>query len=127
MGARGRFVKILVDENLPRSIVDAAQSEDIESAWVRDEMPGAPDSEILNRLSTSGETLITRDIRFANHVLEQIAAGAPLGGVILIREQRMPDIREAWRRFLESPRAPRGIAVVTRAGIRFREPPVDPR
>ena len=88
-------------------------------------MPGAPDSEILSRLRSSGETLITRDIRFANHVLEQIAAGAPLGGVVLIREQKMSDIRKAWQRFLANPRAPRGIAVVTMRGIRFREPPSD--
>ena len=84
-------------------------------------MPAAPDTEILKRLHATGETLVTRDIRFANHVLEQMAAGSPLGGVVLIREQRMADIRQAWQRFLERPRAPRGIAVLTVESIRFRE------
>jgi hypothetical protein len=60
-------------------------------------MPAAPDVEILKRLRSTGETLVTRDIRFANHVLEQMAAGTRLGGVVLIREQKMTDIRQAWR------------------------------
>ena len=91
--------------------------------WVRDVMPGTPDVEILKRLRSTGETLVTRDIRFANHVLEQIASGSPLGEVVLIREQRMADIRRAWQRFLEKPRAPKGIVVLTTQSIRFREHP----
>jgi predicted nuclease of predicted toxin-antitoxin system len=116
-------VRLLVDENLPFAIVELARFQEIEAAWVRDEMPAAPDAEILKRLRSTGETLVTRDIRFANHVLEQMAAGSPLGGVVLIREQKMADIRQAWRDFLENPRAPRGIAVLTTGSIRFREYP----
>ena len=78
-------MKLLVDENLPLAIVELAQSEGIDAFWVRDEMPAAPDIEILKRLRSTGETLVTRDIRFANHVLEQIATGSPLGGVVLVR------------------------------------------
>lgn len=116
-------MKLLVDENLPFSIVELARDKEIEAVWVRNEMPAAPDVEILKRLQSTGETLVTRDLRFANHVLEQMAAGSPLGGVVLIREQRMADIRQAWRRFLENPRAPFGIAVLTTGSIRFREHP----
>ena len=80
MGARGRFVKLLIDENLPVVIVELARRQEIEASSVRDELPGAPDLKILERLQSTGETLVTRDIRFANHVLEQIATGKPLGG-----------------------------------------------
>lgn len=116
-------MRLLVDENLPFAIVELAGVQDIETVWVRDEMPAAPDVEILKRLHSTGETLVTRDIRFANHVLEQMAAGSTLGGVVLIREQKMTDIRQPWRNFLKAPRAPRGIAVLTTGSIRFREHP----
>ena len=61
-----------------------------------DEMRSAPDIEIFRRLEATGETLVTRDIRFANHVLEQIVAGSPLRGVILIREQKTRKMVDAW-------------------------------
>ena len=67
MGPRGRFVRLLVDENLPFATVELARAKEIEAVWVRDEMPAAPDVEILKRLRLTGETLVTRDIRFANH------------------------------------------------------------
>jgi len=114
-------VKLLVDENLPSAIVEVSRSMGIDTSWVRDELPAAPDSEILERLRLSGETLVTRDIRFANHVLGQIAAGNPLGGVILIREQRMADIQQAWARWLQNPRTPHGIVVLTLEKTRYRE------
>ena len=116
-------MRLLVDENLPFAIVELARHRGIEAVWVRDELRAAPDAEILERLINTEETLVTRDIRFANHVLERIATGAHLGGVILIREQKMADLRLSWRNFLKNPRAPRGIAVVTTQGIRFREHP----
>jgi predicted nuclease of predicted toxin-antitoxin system len=116
-------LKLLIDENLPIAIVQLARDHRIETYWVRDESPAAPDIDILSRLRSSGEILVTRDIRFANHVLEQIASGSPLGGVVLIREQRMADVLRAWDRWLNNPKAPRGIAVLTTRGARYREHP----
>lgn len=116
-------MRLLVDENLPGIIAELARQRDIPAAWVRDEMRSAPDIEIFRRLEATGETLVTRDIRFANHVLEQIVAGSPLRGVILIREQKTRKMVDAWQRFLESPRVPRGIAVLTSRRIRYREAP----
>ena len=116
-------MRLLVDENLPFIIVELARNKGINTSSVREELPGAPDVQILVRLRSTGETLVTRDIRFANHVLEQIAIGAPLGGVILIREQKMADIQQAWKRWMEDPRAPRGIVVLTTQSMRFREYP----
>ena len=49
-------MKLLVDENLPFATVELAQSQGIEAFWVRDEMPAAPDIEILKRLRSTGET-----------------------------------------------------------------------
>lgn len=116
-------MRLLVDENLPGIIAELARQRDIPAAWVRDEMRSAPDVEIFRRLESTGETLVTRDIRFANHVLERIVAGSSLHGVILIREQKMRNLMNAWQDFLESPRIPRGIAVLTTRGIRYREAP----
>jgi predicted nuclease of predicted toxin-antitoxin system len=115
-------VRFLVDENLPRSFVVAAEAARHSATWVRDADPGAPDVVILQRLMSSGETLVTRDIRFANLVLDQIALGRPLGGVVLIREQRIRELTKAWDRFLSEGRQPRGIAVVMTRSTRYREP-----
>lgn len=53
---------LLVDENLPGIIAELARQRDIPAAWVRDEMRSAPDIEILGRLGSSGEILVTCDI-----------------------------------------------------------------
>ena len=116
-------MRFLVCENLPGIIAELARQLGIPAVWVRDEMRSAPDVEILRRLKSTGETLVTRDIRFANHVLEQFAAGESLNGVILIREQKMRNLIDAWQSFLESPRVPHGIAVLTTRGARYREAP----
>lgn len=43
-------MRLLVDENLPFATVELARAKGIEAIWVRDEMPAAPDVEILKRL-----------------------------------------------------------------------------
>jgi len=114
-------VRLLVDENLPEVIADMAREAGIASTWVRDVMPGAPDVEVLAHLTQSRETLVTRDVRFANHLFDRIAAGEKLSGVVLIRAQSMADTQKAWARFLDRPRQPAGIAVATMTGVRYRE------
>jgi predicted nuclease of predicted toxin-antitoxin system len=117
-------VRFLIDENLPVKIVQAAQDKGISVQWVRDVLPGAKDSAILERLRSQTEVLVTRDIRFANLVLNLIASGVDLPGVILIREQHVEKMYRAWMRFLETPQEPRGLAVVTESKIRFRRPEI---
>jgi predicted nuclease of predicted toxin-antitoxin system len=39
----------LMDENLPADLIKAAQDKGIEAQWVRNIMPGAKDSMILER------------------------------------------------------------------------------
>ena len=43
-------MRLLIDENLPLTTVELARTKGIEAVWVRDEMPAAPDVEILKRL-----------------------------------------------------------------------------
>jgi hypothetical protein len=115
-------VRILVDENLPVDLVTAAQGKGIEAQWVRDALPGAKDVQILERLRNEAEVLVTRDIRFANLVLNLMASGEDLAGVVLIREQRLEAVRKAWMRFLADPVEPKGLAVVTDSRTRYRRP-----
>jgi hypothetical protein len=57
-----------VDENPPFDVVMIALDRGHEATWVRKVLPGAPDGEVFARLGTRGETLVTRDVRFANFV-----------------------------------------------------------
>lgn len=52
-------MRFLVDENLPGIIAELANQLGIPAVWVRDEMRSAPDVEILRRLKTTDETLVT--------------------------------------------------------------------
>lgn len=113
-------MKLLVDENLPRDIVSTALDHDHEAVWVRDVMPGAPDAQILTRLRSDRETLVTRDVRFANLVAALSVVDSSMAGVVLIREQRLDRIRAAWLRFLASPQDKQGITVVTAERTRYR-------
>jgi len=90
----------LVDENLPHQLVRRAHEHGHEARWVRDLMPGASDREIFAELLRSGEHLVTRDKRFANTVFARIGMEEALSGVVLIREERMRQIRAAWRRYV---------------------------
>ncbi len=113
-------MKFLVDENLPYDVASTAVEHGHSAHWVHDFFPGAPDSEVLARLRSTGEILVTRDIRFANLVTELLVVDAALAGVILIREQRLERIRKAWLRCLLAGHEPRGITVVTAEKMRFR-------
>ena len=116
-------MRFLVDENLPYDIVTTAIRHGHEATWVRDVLPGAPDAEVLARMRAQCEALVTRDVRFANLVATLSVVEASVTAVVLIREQRLEDIREAWPRLLSSLREFRGIAVVTRDGVRYRRNP----
>jgi hypothetical protein len=82
---------------------------------MRDIMPGASDREILRELLRSEEHLVTRDVRFANTVFARIGMEEALSGVVLIREERMQQVRAAWRRYVERDEYPRQSLVVLEA------------
>ena len=62
---------------------------------MRDVMPGAGDREILHELLRSEEHLVTRDVRFANTVFSRIGMEEAFSGVVLVREERMQQVRAA--------------------------------
>ena len=105
----------LVDENLPRQLIQRAREHGHEARWVRDIMPGASDREILDELLRSEEHLVTRDIRFANTVFARIGMEEALSGVVLIREERMRQIRSAWHRYVGRDEYPAQSLVVLEA------------
>jgi hypothetical protein len=76
----------------------------------------------VERLRNNAEVLVTRDIRFANLILNLMASGEDLAGVVLIREHRAEKMHKAWMRFLAEPSEPRGLAVAAESRIRYRRP-----
>lgn len=88
--------RFLIDENLPHDLTEISRESGFRSRWVRDIEPGISDGEILRDVLASGETLVTRDIGFANMVFARMALDDPVAGVVLIKEERMHRIREAW-------------------------------
>jgi hypothetical protein len=113
-------VRYLIDENLPIDLVEFAQHQGVEAVWVRHALPAAKDSVILERLHELGEVLVTRDIGFANLVFRRMITGYPLAGAVLIREERMYAIREAWQRYLALKPPSKSLVVVTSKGARIR-------
>ena len=78
-------------------------------------------SDIFNRLKHTKEILVTRDIGFANHIFHLIVKGESFSGSILIREQRLTAIKNAWLNFLNHPSIPKGIIVLSETRIRIRD------
>ena len=114
-------MRFLIDENLPEALVSAAEARGHTAAWVRERMPGAPDAAILARLRGSGETLVTRDIRFANLILASMTTDVRLAGAVLIREQRMANPEAAWGHYLrQGAESERAVVVVQKQGVRIR-------
>jgi len=115
------MLSFLIDENLPRQLVDEAQEHGHEARWVRDVLPGASDRAIFEELRSSGERLVTRDLRFANTVFARIGLEDAITGVVLIREERMVSIRDAWTRYVRRDEYPRqSLAVLERHRTRHR-------
>jgi predicted nuclease of predicted toxin-antitoxin system len=116
----------LIDENLPYDLVELANENEADATWIREIAPGAADSLILTRVRSSGEILATRDVRFANRVFAGMTMGEAIAGVVLIREEKMQQIRQAWSRFLKSESSPKQSLVVLEAHrMRIRQPPTD--
>ena len=110
-------MRFRIDENLPEALVSAAEAR----AWVRERIPGAPDAAILARLRGSGETLVTRDIRFANLILASMTTNVRLAGAVLIREQRMANPEAARGHYLrQGAESERAVVVVQKQGVRIR-------
>ena len=99
----------LVDENLPHQLVRRAHENGHETRWVRDIMPGAA----RFYASFSGPKSILSHETFDSQTRCLPASEwEALSGVVLIREERMQQIRAARRRYVERDEYPRQSIVV---------------
>lgn len=76
-------MRILADENVPRMAVEALRSAGHQVAWVRTEMPGADDRDVLARAEGDAFLLLTLDKGFGELALRR--ALAPSCGIVLLR------------------------------------------
>ena len=113
-------MRLLLDENMPAFCVEKARSRGHSVKWVRDLMPGAADDVILDRMRETGETLVTRDVRFANLCFSLVSASRLSSPVVLIKAQVLVDLHLAWDLFLDRDTEPPGIVVVSPRGVRIR-------
>jgi predicted nuclease of predicted toxin-antitoxin system len=76
-------MRLLADENMPRSVVDALRDSGHDVIWIRTESPGLGDAAVLQRAVRDRRTLLTFDKDFG-----ELAGQAVLPddvGVILFR------------------------------------------
>jgi hypothetical protein len=92
--------------------VEEAHEQGHEARWVRDIMPGRSDRTMLEELRTSGERLVTPDVRFANMVFARIGMKAAIPGVVFISGQRMRHIRSVWQRYVKRGKYPKQFHAV---------------
>jgi predicted nuclease of predicted toxin-antitoxin system len=112
-------MRILADENFPRSIVERLRQQGHDALWARTDCPGLKDRALLERAEADGRVVLTLDKDFW-----QIALQRPIplkrSGVILIRA--LPAIPENLKPLVDSAlRADRSwvghVSVVTKDGI----------
>jgi len=76
-------MKLLANENFPRSTVEGLRDCGFDVVWVRTEMPGVSDKEVLARAVSDSRVLVTFDKDFGELAYH---AGLPAScGVILFR------------------------------------------
>lgn len=63
MGGR-RDVRLLANENFPGPVVRELRGRGLDVAWVKEDMRGASDPEILGRAQREGRTVVTLDKDF---------------------------------------------------------------
>ena len=66
------------------------------------------------------EILVTRDIKFANLIVDSMLLGSALSGTVLIREQSLEAIRDVWSEFLLNPIDIHGIVILRKGHTRYR-------
>jgi predicted nuclease of predicted toxin-antitoxin system len=117
-------MKLLANENFPRSAVEALRAAGFDVVWVREQMPGAKDEDVLANAMSDGRLLVTFDKDFGELAFR---CGLPSTcGVVLFRvATRSPDyIAEKVRTILQSRNDWVGqFAVVDEIRVRMRNLP----
>ena len=75
-------MNLLVDESVPRQIVDRLRHDGHHVTYVADSEPGISDDSVLDIANRDGAVLITADLDFGELVVRQ---QRPVPGVVLIR------------------------------------------
>jgi predicted nuclease of predicted toxin-antitoxin system len=83
-------MRLLADENIPAPVVEALRAARHDVAWVREDAPRLPDSEVLSRAGRQGRLLVTLDKDYGELVFQQ-SMPAPYGIVLLRYEPRSPE------------------------------------
>lgn len=77
-------MRLLADENFPKSIVDSLREAGHDVDWARTSSPGATDSDLLNLAEAQGRIILTLDKDFWQIALQRKTPLAK-GGVVLFR------------------------------------------
>ncbi|HDP34975.1 MAG TPA: hypothetical protein ENN29_07690 [Candidatus Hydrogenedentes bacterium] len=76
-------MRILADQNIPRQTVDALRLHGYDVTWIHEDMPGVPDTVVLERAQQEQRSVLTFDKDFGHLAMRQ---GVPAScGVILLR------------------------------------------
>jgi predicted nuclease of predicted toxin-antitoxin system len=86
-------MRVLADENISRTTVEALRGLGHDVAWVRRDAPGSGDEQVIALASAEARVLITEDTDFGELAFRR---GLPAkGGVILLRIRGSPEMRIA--------------------------------
>ena len=114
-------LSFLADENVPRDLVDALQTDGHDVLWVAKAAPGSPDSVLLSWAVDEGRVVLTADKDFGELVIRE---GRGSAGVCLLRmsTSRVDEVIARVLRLLSEhePRLPRSLTVVEKERFRFR-------
>jgi predicted nuclease of predicted toxin-antitoxin system len=76
-------MRLLANENVPGPVVVALRAAGHDVAWIRDDAPRLPDSDVLSRAGQQGRLLLTLDKDYGDLVFRQ-SLPAPWG-IVLVR------------------------------------------
>jgi len=76
-------MRLLANENVPGPVVEALRAAGHDVAWIRDDAPRLPDSDVLSRAGRQGRLLLTLDKDYGDLVFRQ-SLPAPWG-IALVR------------------------------------------
>ena len=78
-------MRLLANENVPKSAVDALRSHGHDVAWVRTDRPGATDVDVLSKAVLETRVLLTFDKDFGELA---VALGRPHAGIVRYSARR---------------------------------------
>ena len=75
--------RLLADENVPGAVVAALRQQGHDVAWIHEDAPGSPDSEVLERAQRESRVVVTFDKDFSELAFRRGLAASV--GVVLFR------------------------------------------